>query len=195
MQRRSSRFSVAVVNHVKRRTREAWGAKQISDELMLLAEKEFVVDEEGRKLENPLYQLPLPPEKTVQRWHRNYRVETDASTAAEGGQERWNSTQEDDPEHARVILSVLAEVVSRSKGYTNHFSRILAAQILRITKLGTGIPPYLAWLVAWNYLEAQQADDSSRLESLDLFIGMRPWGKGSAYSDYERLAGRGILYK
>jgi hypothetical protein len=74
-----------------------------------------------------------------------------------------------------------------------YFTRAVAAQVLRVTKLAPGMAPYLAWLVAWNYLEAEQTGNAAVIEALDLFLGLRGWEGGQVWSNYRRLVEMGRI--
>lgn len=188
-QKRPRRFSIHVVNYVKLRAMEGWGAKQIFDELIKRVEEETIVDYEGIERSNPLYQQAVPPDKTIQRWHREFRSEAGRSEDDQAAaQDKWHSTIEPDPDDASVILAALSEVAIHSQGHTNSFTKDVAAQVLRVTRLAPGIPPYIAWLSAKHYLEAERSGNASVIEALDLLLGMLDWEKwGKGMYDYKRL--------
>lgn len=187
----SPRFPNAVVQYVRERLRDGVLVKEIQAELQNLV-KQSIVEHEGTFRENPLYQQPVPDYKTLLRW-RIHLAKPDHSTTDPGAAEKWHSGMEENPDDARVILSVLAEVVNHSRGHRNHFNKVMAGQVLRVTKLAPGIPPYLAWLLGWNYFQAQQDEDTSTREALDLFLGLRPWEKGQDFSNYKHLVEMGRI--
>lgn len=193
LHKRSPRYAAAVVTYVKEQTWLEKGAKQIYDELENLKDQETIEDDADIRRKNPLYGLDMPSLKTLQRWHRMIRGNREKAGHSIDAPERWSSETEANPDDARIILSVLAEVATRSQGYTNHFSKGVAAQVLRVTKLAPDVPPYIAWLLAWNYLQAQQDGDTATMEALDLFLGIRPWERSPAFSNYKHLVEKGRI--
>jgi hypothetical protein len=189
---RSRRYPRPIIDHVQRRTREGWGPLHISFELEQLV-KHSTIGHEGVERVNPLYQLPVPPYKTIQRWNREFRRNWSHTSDEQGLElDTWHSSMEPSPHDASIILSVLSEVAIRSQGSTSHFSKAMAAEVLRVTKLAPGIPPYIAWLAAWSYKEAQQTDDTATIEALDLFLGMKPWISADSWRAYLSLRDAGL---
>ena len=191
--KRASRYPIVVTNYVQRRTKEGCGAHHISEELKKLVEEPFVKKQGQQPEENPLYKQTLPPEKTVQRWCRMMRPEGDHSSAATDVESaRWNSSMEANADDASTILSVLGEVASRSEGYTRYFEKATAAEVLRVIRLASGVPLYVVWLVADNYIVARQTGDSAMVEALDLFLGLSPWASADSWNKYKSLVDAGL---
>lgn len=187
----SPRFPDVVVKYVRERLRDGVLVKEIHSELQNLA-KQPNFYKEGAFRDNSLYKKPVPDYKTLLRW-RTHLAKPDHSATGSGAAEQWHSGMEENPDDARVILSVLAEVVKHSQGYRNQFSKAMAGQVLRVTKLAPAVPKYLAWLLAWNYLQGQQNGDTATMEALDLFLAMTPWERGEAFSNYEHLVEMGRI--
>jgi hypothetical protein len=108
----------------------------------------------------------LPVLRTVQRIHRK-AVPPDPSGP-------WSlADAEVDPDDAALVLPVLAEVIERSGGRWQQFSKDLAGWIVKVRVAAPDIPPRWAFTVAQSYQAGEKHKEA--VDGLDQMLGFAPW--------------------
>lgn len=121
--------------------------------------------------------------KTVQRRVKEYAAPDTSGV--------W-SLADAEPEDARLVLEVYAEVVARTAGRA-WITRALADWIVRVRRAAPSLPPYNVYVVAREYRRAAAKQDTKHIRALDAFLAFHPWESGESADRYEALLAAGIV--
>lgn len=135
-----------------------WGATQIHTHL---ERQEALVD---RK---------LPTVRTVQR--------IVAGLAPRDSSGPWH-IQDADSGEARLILDVLAAVVTETEGRKSQLTRTEADWTVRIRRAATNIPTWETWMTARFYMAREAAGEET--VDLDCLLAFNPWKGGEKAEQY-----------
>ena len=99
--------------------------------------------------------------------------------------------KETDGEDARLILNVLAGVMTWSKGYRQSITKAEAEWILRISKAAPGLSTRNIWLVAATYRSRDHRGADTT--DLDAYLSFMPWLDEEALSRYKSAVKSGWI--
>jgi hypothetical protein len=112
----------------------------------------------------------LPTDRTIR------RIVRDVTPADASGP--WKFGDSDDPDEARAILRVLAYTLSLPHAPT--FTKAEGEWVGRIAAVAPDLEPMVLWLLAREYLLAEERNQSTL--ALDVYLATQPW-KGSEAND------------
>ena len=151
--RRGRQIDPYVQYEIEEKTGLGWTPKQIHRWF-----EEQVIDKR-------LPESKLPGERTLQ------RVAEEATMRDTSGP--WRIADADDPEDAKLILDVLANVTVHSTGKKHSFTKEEARWVLRVRKIVPDADPVKVWFVARAYQLYQSRGLDSR--ALDMYLAFAPW--------------------
>ena len=143
---------------IERLALKNWGATQIHTHL---------------ERQETLADRKLPTVRTVQ------RIVAGLSPRDSSGP--WH-IQDADSGEARLILDVLAAVVTETEGRKFQLTRAEADWTIRIRRAATNIPTWETWMAARFYMAREAAGEETA--DLDCLLAFDPWGGGEKAEQY-----------